>query len=269
MFEKAYEIYQSSTDDVKPLIDMGMNENSAKMTLTWYGKIFNGELYKRSASFTQIEFILNRLFQDNERERLAIVLESLKKYVEYYKPKKIGHIVKTFEKKLDDMNKYISPVIKKQKFKPAAPPLPNTDSIARDIQNIIELTNIANTEKSNLIQSRVGQGKFRENLVTLWNGCAVTGCQQISLLIASHIKPWSKSNNQERLDPYNGLLLLPNLDKVFDLGLISFDASGNILISNKLRECKTLGISKEMSIEIKDQNKNYLEYHRSYVFKMT
>jgi predicted restriction endonuclease len=144
-----------------------------------------------------------------------------------------------------------------------------SDSIANDIQNIIEQANVENTERSSLIQGRIGQGKFRDSLVSLWGGCAVTKCSQISLLVASHIKPWSKSDNQERLDPYNGFLLLPNFDKAFDLGFISFDSSGNILISNKLPEFKLLGIDKTMSIQVKEQNKSYLEYHRSHVFKNT
>ncbi len=144
-----------------------------------------------------------------------------------------------------------------------------TNSIANDLQEIIELPDVKNTEKSSLIQSRIGQGKFRDSLVNIWGGCAVTKCRQISLLVASHIKPWSKSDNQERVDPYNGLLLLPNLDKAFDLGFISFDSSGTILISNKLSEYNLLGISKTMSIQIREKNKNYLEYHRLHVFKIT
>lgn len=144
-----------------------------------------------------------------------------------------------------------------------------SDEIANDIQSIIEQPEIENTEKSSLIQSRIGQGKFRESLVSLWGGCAVTRCNEISLLVASHIKPWSKSDNQERLDPYNGFLLLPNLDKVFDLGFISFDPAGNILISSRLPEYKLLGIAETMSIQIRENNKIYLEYHRSNVFKYT
>ena len=144
-----------------------------------------------------------------------------------------------------------------------------TNSIANDLQEIIEQPDVENTEKSSLIQSRIGQGKFRDSLVRIWGGCAVTKCRQISLLVASHIKPWSKSDNQERLDPYNGLLLLPNLDKAFDLGFISFDSSGKILISNNLSEYKLLDISKTMSIEVREKNKNYLEYHRLHVYKNT
>jgi HNH endonuclease len=141
------------------------------------------------------------------------------------------------------------------------------DNVFHDIKNILEQPNIENTEKENLIQIRIGQGKFRESVIKLWKGCSITGFKEASLLVASHIKPWNQSNNQERLDPYNGLLLLPNLDKAFDLGLISFDDVGNILISHELDDYSLLGINKKMRINIKDENKPYLKYHRSYVFK--
>ena len=48
----------------------------------------------------------------------------------------------------------------------------------------------------------------------------MSGITSTWILIASHIKPWRVSNNNERLDVYNGLLLLPNLDKLFDKGYI-------------------------------------------------
>jgi putative restriction endonuclease len=142
-----------------------------------------------------------------------------------------------------------------------------SDLIAIDIKNIIEKSDVQNTEKISLIQSRIGQGKFRDSLANLWGGCSVTGCTQISLLVASHIKPCNKSNNHERLDPYNGFLLLPNLDKAFDTGFISFDFAGRILISNKLPEYKVLGISREMKINIQEKHISYLQYHRLNVYQ--
>ena len=92
------------------------------------------------------------------------------------------------------------------------------------------------TAKESLVQSRIRQGQFRAALIEYWQCCSVTGCKQIELLKASHIKPWRYASNQERLNVYNGLLLLPNLDTCFDLGLISFDHEGKILISNQLRK---------------------------------
>ena len=85
------------------------------------------------------------------------------------------------------------------------------------------------------------------------------------LLIASHIKPWSESSNEEKLDPYNGLLLLPNYDKLFDKHLISFDDDGKIIISPQIKkeEYKVLGISaNDKLFNVFKQNKPYLKTHR-------
>ena len=98
------------------------------------------------------------------------------------------------------------------------------------------------TDRQTLIKARVGQGKFRDDVLSLWSyRCAVTGCEVQEALRASHIKPWSESNDQERLDKYNGLPLLATLDALFDKHLIAFDARGRMLISKKLsREERSL-----------------------------
>ena len=61
--------------------------------------------------------------------------------------------------------------------------------------------------------------------------------------------------------------MIPNLDKLFDRGYISFNDSGIILISTKLKDIEILGLNKEMKIDIEDKHKNYLEYHRKNIFK--
>ncbi len=128
-------------------------------------------------------------------------------------------------------------------------------------------TNLNETTQKAIIEARVGQGIFREQLINLWKGCCVTGFDYIPILVASHIKPWKYSNNEERLDKFNGFLLLPNLDKLFDLGLITFDFSGNIIISDKIKNYEALGLSKNMNIKIREENKKYLEYHQNNIFQ--
>jgi putative restriction endonuclease len=85
--------------------------------------------------------------------------------------------------------------------------------------------------------------------------------------VASHIKPWRKSTNHERLDPYNGLLLLPNLDKAFDLGYISFEDTGRIMISGALEDEEALGVRVTMRLELHNNHRDYMTYHRQWVFK--
>ena len=138
-----------------------------------------------------------------------------------------------------------------------------------DIEAIIKDEIIPKTEKKWLISARIGQGNYREELINLWKKCAVSKCEMTDVLIASHIKPWRKSTNKERLDRYNGLLLLPNYDKLFDKGLISFEDNGKIIISPLIKEeeYKVLGISPNDELfKVYDENKPYLEEHRRIVF---
>lgn len=141
--------------------------------------------------------------------------------------------------------------------------------IETDVESILSEHDVTNTDKATLIKTRIGQGVFRQKLISLWGGCAVTGYKDVSMLVASHIKPWRASSNIERLDCYNGLLLLPTLDKAFDSGLISFDKAGAILISPLLQEPESLGISATMSVKLKPEHQVYMEFHRDSVFRST
>ena len=127
------------------------------------------------------------------------------------------------------------------------------------------------TDREIITNSRIGQDKFRNNLIDLWKGrCCITGCSLIKMLRASHIKPWKDSNNYERLDKFNGLLILPQYDQAFDRGLITFDTNGKIILSKELEQLNInlFGISRDASInEINDAHRNYLEHHQKWIFK--
>jgi putative restriction endonuclease len=144
----------------------------------------------------------------------------------------------------------------------------STDSVFDDIENIINDKNVDKTERESLIQSRIGQGAYRRSLIKLWGRCSITSYDRIDMLRASHIKRWSVCNNQERLDKYNGLLLLPNLDLAFEKGLISFKDNGRIIISQHLNDedLTFLGIDNEMTIEVQTEHKKYLKYHREHSY---
>lgn len=139
--------------------------------------------------------------------------------------------------------------------------------LIEDIENILGSEISIDTEKENLIKCRIGQGKFRDQLIEYWKSCSITGFKNIDLLIASHIKPWRDSSDIERLDVYNGLLLTPNLDKLFDKGYISFKDNGEILISKDLTDYEALGVKKDMKTAISEQHKRYLEFHRTNIFE--
>jgi predicted restriction endonuclease len=136
-----------------------------------------------------------------------------------------------------------------------------------DVQQILEDKDMSETEKTIMTNARMGQGRFRQQLVSMWNGCAVTGYSDKRLLVASHIKPWSKSDNRERLDKFNGLLLQANLDKAFDLGFISFEDSGRVMISSQLERPEVLGIKEGMAFQVWPEHRKYLDCHREGLFR--
>lgn len=139
---------------------------------------------------------------------------------------------------------------------------------ANYLLSIINSRVIECTEKQRAITGRVGQATFRAKLERLWGAkCCITGAK--ILLHASHIKPWAICDNAERLDPFNGFLLSPVYDKAFDLGLISFDKGGKIMISSKLTESiKCLGIQTTAVIRpLNPVSEPYLEFHRTNIFQ--
>jgi hypothetical protein len=121
------------------------------------------------------------------------------------------------------------------------------------------------TERSGLVISRVGQGYYRQLVREKWdNRCPVTGIRIVGILISSHIVPWSESNDDERLDVENSVLLSPNVDSLFDKHLISFSDEGRILLSNKIttEDLIKLGINDQTIIPISEGMRKYLKRHR-------
>ena len=122
------------------------------------------------------------------------------------------------------------------------------------------------TTREGLVTSRIGQGDYRQQILRRWNfKCAVNGVSIKEILIASHIVPWRESNDQERLDVDNGLLLSPTYDALFDRYLISFDDNGQILLSKSMNKIdfSKLGITgKEKIDNLTLGNKKYLKRHR-------
>ena len=96
-------------------------------------------------------------------------------------------------------------------------------------------SNVSETDRIALINARVGQGVFRENILMKYNGtCIITGIDDKRLLLASHVRPWAVSSNTQRLSSENGLLLSPLYDKLFDVGLITFDNTSRMVFAKEL-----------------------------------
>jgi hypothetical protein len=129
---------------------------------------------------------------------------------------------------------------------------------------------ITETEKEQLNKSRIGQSVFKKALLSKAKKCGLCGVSDERFLIASHIKPWSHSSNQERLDVDNGLLLCPNHDSLFDKGYISFDEEGTILMSYSLDKATKvfLNINEILNINLNECQQEYMKWHRENVYKI-
>lgn len=139
------------------------------------------------------------------------------------------------------------------------------------IASIANDATIPETERTAIVQSRVGQGQFRKQLMDKYHeSCVITGINHPKLLVASHIKPWAASNNQERLQVDNGLLLSATYDRLFDAGLITFDKTGKIYLSS------FIGVENEKKLHLQTGNQYpllvtnkmeyFLEYHADVIF---
>lgn len=127
------------------------------------------------------------------------------------------------------------------------------------------------TEAERLIIQRVGQSLFRDALLDYWQGrCCVTGLDVPELLRASHIRPWAAClTDDQRLDVFNGLLLAPHLDALFDAGLMTIDSVGFAQFSAKLtaQHRIALGLVGELKIsDLCSEHYTYLEFHRQHVW---
>lgn len=139
-----------------------------------------------------------------------------------------------------------------------------------------ELTFVEGLEKERIVKTRVNQSDFRQRVLASYNEkCCITGIEIPSLLVASHIVPWSK-NKQERLNPKNGLCLNSIHDKAFDRGLITITNDFRVKLSAYiLSKKKDLNIQKfflsyeNQTIILPDRflpSIQFLEYHQQNIF---
>lgn len=135
----------------------------------------------------------------------------------------------------------------------------------------IQQKSIDETEKAALIIARRGQGLFKQRVRQIEKRCRITGVDRIEHLIASHCKPWRDSDDAERLDGENGLLLTPSIDHLFDRGFISFERNGDLLVSPVAdREAlDRMGVPVDTKCNVgrfTDGQKKYLDFHQDRVF---
>ncbi len=141
--------------------------------------------------------------------------------------------------------------------------------IIEEIEKEIDELDLWGEERLAIVKTRVNQSVFRDSLLKKYKTCCLCKVENPSLLIASHIKPWAVSEPGEKLDPQNGFLLCPNHDALFDGGYITFENNGQIVISDRLSmmDCTFMNVQPTMKINLSEENKKYLNYHRKKIFK--
>lgn len=142
------------------------------------------------------------------------------------------------------------------------------------LKNIIEFPK--GKERDSIVKSRINQNFFRSAVLTSYqNKCCITGLPFVELLNASHIIPWSIDDNN-RLNPRNGLCLNVLHDRAFDRGLITIRTDYTIDISSRINKLSDKSV-KDYFLCFKNQKiilpqrfapeKSFLEFHNKNIFK--
>jgi len=133
------------------------------------------------------------------------------------------------------------------------------------------------TENTQLVRIRCVQSFFRNAVLTSYeHRCALSDIALPALLNASHIIPW-KNDVARRADPSNGILLNALLDRAFDRGLVTFDESFRLIVSNQLKKGQAIPYQREslVGLEGKQLRLPYrfspdpqaITYHREHIFQ--
>ena len=176
----------------------------------------NGSSAKRTGrglSKRRQKFLQKELLNYNLKEALEVICD------QFIYDKKYGEICEA-EKEILNLSKYY--------YDEEYWDERNERIAEEEIEGDLKLTE---TEKESLILARRGQGKFRKNVLERTKFCPFTGISNPALLIASHIKPWKASNNNEKIDGNNGFAFTPTYDRLFDQGYISFGNNKDLMIN--------------------------------------
>ncbi|HEY3759460.1 MAG TPA: HNH endonuclease [Solirubrobacteraceae bacterium] len=83
-----------------------------------------------------------------------------------------------------------------------------------------------------LVHPRLGQATFRLAVMDAYDGaCAITGERMLAALDVAHIRPWALDGEHVLA---NGLPLRRDVHRLFDLGYLSVDAAGRVLVSPRV-----------------------------------
>lgn len=144
-------------------------------------------------------------------------------------------------------------------------PAPEPEVLA-DLRILENSRDIPETQKLQLAKARIGQGLFRRRVILLDPACRVTGVSDPRVLVASHIKAWKDASNAERISGFNGILLSPHVDALFDGHLITFEDDGRMHVHASLPEdvLDRWSINPSRRVEaFRPGQSDYLAHHRA------
>lgn len=105
----------------------------------------------------------------------------------------------------------------------------------------VETPTVDGREREAMMKVRVNQRLFRQMVLNGYGStCCVTGIDEPSLLVGSHIVPWAE-DVAERLNPRNGLCLNALHDRAFDVGLVTVSDDFRVQVAPRALRAPTLG----------------------------
>jgi putative restriction endonuclease len=132
-------------------------------------------------------------------------------------------------------------------------------------------------ERDAIVKTRVNQSFFRSTILSSYNQkCCITGLSIPDFLVASHIVPWKKDENN-RLNPQNGLCLNSIHDRAFDQGFITVTPDYKIIVSKCFDAYVSDEIIRDLFLKYDKQaivlpdrfwpSKEFLDYHNNKIFR--
>jgi putative restriction endonuclease len=162
------------------------------------------------------------------------------------------------------------------------------DENREELGRLAQTLRMGEQQTTRLVEQRVrlGQHRFADRVLKHYDhrcgfcGFAPHKLRHHRLLVASHIKPWACSTNEERLDPFNGIAACPTHDAAFDSGLITVNGGLRIHRAEPLRVSmvadegtelyfgeRVLGARLILRAERRGPDPRYLSHHHQHIFQ--
>lgn len=249
------------------------NELELTLALRLYYQLPFGKMHKGNAEIKKLAQVINRT-----PSAVAMKLGNFARFDTKLRMRNIKGLTNGSKQDLVIWNKFIDLNFLEEETNKIIVRY-NDSSLLDLFQNepMVEETSLKSSEI--ITKGRRKQSFFRKIVLSNYNNCCcITGLSCPTLLVASHIIPWSK-NERERLNPQNGLLLNSIHDKAFDQGLITINFNYEIILSEIIRKLPkskfiedTFLSYENKSISLPDKylpTEEFIKYHNKYIFKDT